>query len=77
MCESMLPFPSIQHGIDDIRNTRTFASSAPSTAAFRVAAEFHSSTEVSYLVTSVFLVGYVFGTSGYPPSSVVVFKIVS
>lgn len=50
----------------------TFASSAPSTAAFRVAAEFHSSTEVSYLVTSVFLIGYVFGPIFWGPGSEVV-----
>jgi DHA1 family multidrug resistance protein-like MFS transporter len=38
---------------------RTFSSSSPSSAAPFIAKEFHSSKEVSYFVTSAFLLGYV------------------
>ena len=38
---------------------RTFSSSLPSSAAPFIAQEFNSSNEVSYLVTSTFLLGYV------------------
>ncbi|KAF8980584.1 MFS polyamine transporter [Cyathus striatus] len=47
----------------------TFASSAPSSAALRIKAEFGTSSEVSYLVTSVFLLGYVFGPMFWGPGS--------
>ena len=43
----------------------TFASSAPSSATSRVVEEFQISQEVGYLITSLFLFGYVFGVSGY------------
>nr|GAT53755.1 MFS general substrate transporter [Mycena chlorophos] len=39
----------------------TFASSAPSSATTLIAADFDVPAEVSYLITSVFLLGYVFG----------------
>ncbi|KAF7332513.1 MFS general substrate transporter [Mycena kentingensis (nom. inval.)] len=39
----------------------TFASSAPSSAARSIQAAFGISSEISYLITSVFLLGYVFG----------------
>ncbi|KAK7470096.1 hypothetical protein VKT23_001536 [Stygiomarasmius scandens] len=39
----------------------TFASSAPSSATLRIIQRFGISHEVSYLITSVFLLGYVFG----------------
>lgn len=42
---------------------RTFASSAPSSATLAIAKEFHVSAEVSYLITSLFLVGYVVGVT--------------
>lgn len=47
----------------------TFASSAPSSAAPRIMQEFHTSKEVSYLVTTVFLLGYVFGPMFWGPGS--------
>ncbi|CDO78123.1 hypothetical protein BN946_scf184725.g2 [Trametes cinnabarina] len=47
----------------------TFASSAPSTAGEYIAAEFHASTELGYLVTSIFLCGYVCGPSLWGPGS--------
>lgn len=49
---------------------RTFASSAPTAATRGIIAEFGVSREVNYLVTSVFLLGYVFGVrSAYHLSS--------
>ncbi|KAH9476296.1 Ascochitine biosynthesis cluster MFS transporter [Psilocybe cubensis] len=47
----------------------TFASSAPSSAAHEIMAEFNTSKEVSYLITTVFLLGYVFGPSFWGPGS--------
>jgi DHA1 family multidrug resistance protein-like MFS transporter len=47
----------------------TFASSAPSSTARAVAADLHTSAEVSYLITSVFLLGYVFGPIVWGPGS--------
>ncbi|KAJ4485233.1 MFS polyamine transporter [Lentinula aciculospora] len=47
----------------------TFASSAPSSATSRIIEQFGISEEVSYLVTSVFLVGYVFGPFVFGPGS--------
>ena len=47
----------------------TFASSAPSAAGLYIAAEFHASTEMAYLVTSVFLCGYIVGPILWGPGS--------
>ncbi|TFK83428.1 MFS polyamine transporter [Polyporus arcularius HHB13444] len=47
----------------------TFASSAPSAAGAYIAAEFGVSTEVGYLVTSIFLCGYVVGPLLWGPGS--------
>ncbi|KAF5378919.1 hypothetical protein D9757_008720 [Collybiopsis confluens] len=47
----------------------TFASSAPSAATSRIIEQFGISTEVSFLVTSVFLLGYVFGPFVAGPGS--------
>ncbi|KAI9430447.1 MFS polyamine transporter [Lactarius indigo] len=47
----------------------TFASSAPSSSTHIIAKEFGSSTEVSYFITSVFLLGYVFGPMFWGPGS--------
>ncbi|KIK54761.1 hypothetical protein GYMLUDRAFT_176754 [Collybiopsis luxurians FD-317 M1] len=47
----------------------TFASSAPSSATSRIIEQFGISKEVSYLVTSVFLLGYVFGPFVAGPGS--------
>ncbi|CAK5271079.1 unnamed protein product [Mycena citricolor] len=47
----------------------TFASSAPSSALGSIRAEFGISAEVSYLITSVFLLGYVFGPLVWGPGS--------
>ncbi|KAI0746294.1 MFS polyamine transporter [Daedaleopsis nitida] len=47
----------------------TFASSAPSSSVVRIALEFGVSTEVGYLVTSVFLCGYVVGPLLWGPGS--------
>ncbi|TFK32378.1 MFS polyamine transporter [Crucibulum laeve] len=47
----------------------TFASSAPSTAALRIKSEFGISSEISYLITTVFLLGYVFGPLFWGPGS--------
>ncbi|KAH9941408.1 MFS polyamine transporter [Amylocystis lapponica] len=47
----------------------TFASSAPSSAAPYIAANFEKSDEVGYLVTSVFLLGYVAGPLVWGPGS--------
>ncbi|KAK7053650.1 MFS general substrate transporter [Favolaschia claudopus] len=47
----------------------TFASSAPSSATIPIREELHISAEVSYLITSVFLVGYVFGPLVWGPGS--------
>src|SRR5260221_626711 len=40
---------------------RTFASSAPSAASQTIAREFNVPAEVSYLITTSFLLGFVFG----------------
>ncbi|KAJ6587791.1 MFS polyamine transporter [Mycena sp. CBHHK59/15] len=47
----------------------TFASSAPSSASLSIAKQFDTSPEVSYLITSVFLLGYVFGPLFWGPGS--------
>ncbi|KAJ7065559.1 MFS polyamine transporter [Mycena amicta] len=47
----------------------TFASSAPSSATGSIMAAFDLTPEVSYLVTSVFLLGYVFGPLFWGPGS--------
>ncbi|KAI0051196.1 MFS polyamine transporter [Auriscalpium vulgare] len=47
----------------------TCASSAPSSATLFIKHDLHTSTEVSYLVTSVFLIGYVFGPMFWGPGS--------
>ncbi|KAH9965340.1 MFS polyamine transporter [Russula dissimulans] len=47
----------------------TFASSSPSTTAPFIAEEFHTSKEVSYFVTTAFLLGYVFGPIFWGPGS--------
>ncbi|KAJ3562188.1 hypothetical protein NP233_g9733 [Leucocoprinus birnbaumii] len=47
----------------------TFASSAPSSASLAVQAHFGLSREVSYLVTTTFLLGYVFGPLFWGPGS--------
>ena len=51
------------------RLNSTFASSAPSAAAAYTAAEFGKSDEVGYLITSVFLMGYVVGPFVWGPGS--------
>ncbi|KAI0322106.1 MFS polyamine transporter [Amylostereum chailletii] len=50
----------------------TFASSAPSSASLAIMAEFDTSKEVSYLITSVFLFGYVLGPMFWGPGSEIV-----
>lgn len=47
-------------------NSRTFASSAPTSASVAIAKEFDVSAEVAYLTTSLFLVGYVVGKPFQP-----------
>ncbi|KAF5313645.1 hypothetical protein D9611_010182 [Ephemerocybe angulata] len=47
----------------------TFASSAPASASGRIIAEFGISPEVSYLVTTTFLLGYCFGPLFWGPGS--------
>ncbi|KAL6304116.1 MFS polyamine transporter [Sparassis latifolia] len=47
----------------------TFASSAPSFAGTNIAAHFHKPKETAYLVTSVFLCGYIFGPFIWGPGS--------
>ncbi|KZP33542.1 MFS general substrate transporter [Athelia psychrophila] len=47
----------------------TFASSAPSTTSAGISASFHVSAEVTYLVTTVFLLGYVTGPVIWGPGS--------
>jgi MFS transporter, DHA1 family, multidrug resistance protein len=47
----------------------TFASSAPSVAVQSIATSLHTSTEVSYFVTSVFLLGFAFGPICWGPAS--------
>ncbi|XP_006463626.1 hypothetical protein AGABI2DRAFT_225490, partial [Agaricus bisporus var. bisporus H97] len=47
----------------------TFASSAPSLASPSIRAEFHSSREVADLITTTFLLGYVFGPLIWGPGS--------
>lgn len=48
---------------------RTFASSAPTSATIAIERQFGISSEVSYLVTTLFLVGYVFGPIIWGPGS--------
>ena len=40
---------------------RTYASAAPVVDTTRIAQDFHKSATVGYLITSMFLLGYVFG----------------
>ncbi|KAJ6536435.1 major facilitator superfamily domain-containing protein [Mycena vulgaris] len=47
----------------------TFASSAPSSATLSIMEAFNVSAEVSYLITSTFLLGYVFGPLFWGPGS--------
>ncbi|KAJ7461146.1 MFS polyamine transporter [Mycena latifolia] len=47
----------------------TFASSAPSSATFAIMEAFDVKAEVSYLITSTFLLGYVFGPLFWGPGS--------
>ncbi|KAJ3714894.1 major facilitator superfamily domain-containing protein [Lentinula guzmanii] len=47
----------------------TFSSSAPSSATERIIEQFAISSEVSYAVTSVYLLGYVFGPFFFGPGS--------
>ncbi|CAK5276497.1 unnamed protein product [Mycena citricolor] len=47
----------------------TFASSAPSSALLVLERDFHTSAEVSYLTTTTFLLGYVFGPLVWGPGS--------
>ncbi|KAF7309338.1 MFS general substrate transporter [Mycena indigotica] len=47
----------------------TFASSAPSSATFAIKKAFDITSEVSYLLTSTFLLGYVFGPLIWGPGS--------
>ncbi|KAJ7690229.1 MFS general substrate transporter [Mycena rosella] len=47
----------------------TFASSAPSSATVSIMAAFNVEAEVSYLITSTFLLGYVFGPLFWGPGS--------
>ena len=44
----------------------TFASSAPSSASHKIFVRFDITKEVSYLITTTFLLGYVFGVSSLP-----------
>jgi hypothetical protein len=48
---------------------RTFASSAPTSASLYIAKEFEVSAEISYLITTLFLVGYVVGPVLWGPGS--------
>ena len=48
---------------------RTFASSAPAAAGAEFAREFGATTEIGYLVTSIFLCGYVLGPLLWGPGS--------
>ncbi|KAF9481756.1 MFS polyamine transporter [Pholiota conissans] len=50
----------------------TFASSAPSSATFSIIAAFDIKREISYLLTTTFLLGYVFGPLIWGPGSEVV-----
>ncbi|PPQ75171.1 hypothetical protein CVT26_008701 [Gymnopilus dilepis] len=47
----------------------TFASSAPSSASEKLAVEFNVPAEVGYLITTTFLLGYVFGPLFWGPGS--------
>lgn len=58
----------LTHGQINLNATffsRTFASSAPAEIAFGLMAQFDITMEVSYLVMTVFLLGYVFGVSSF------------
>ncbi|TFY75862.1 hypothetical protein EWM64_g8151 [Hericium alpestre] len=63
-------------GPDDPKNPqnwskayRTFASSLPSSMSRKLIAHFHFSAEVAYLLTSLFLVGYILGPMFWGPGS--------
>ncbi|KAF9648346.1 MFS general substrate transporter [Thelephora ganbajun] len=47
----------------------TYASAAPVIDTFRIARHFHKSATIGYLITSMFLFGYVFGPAIWGPSS--------
>lgn len=47
----------------------TFASSAPTSAVKAIKDEFHTSNEISYMPTTVYLLGYVFGPFFWGPGS--------
>jgi hypothetical protein len=49
-----------------LRFLSTFASSAPSSASHKILVQFNITKEVSYLTTTTFLLGYVFGVSSLP-----------
>ncbi|KAJ7091308.1 MFS general substrate transporter [Mycena crocata] len=50
----------------------TFASSAPSSATFAIKQAFNVSSEISYLITSTFLLGYVIGPLFWGPGSEII-----
>ena len=50
----------------DLLSIRTFASSAPASAVIEIRKQFNVSAEISDLVTTVFLLGYVFGVKSFP-----------
>ncbi|KAG6910333.1 hypothetical protein DXG01_011401 [Tephrocybe rancida] len=59
---------------DDVRwcansKSRTFASSAPTSTTNAIKAQFNVSSEITYLITTVFLLGYTFGPLFWGPGS--------
>jgi len=57
-------FPNLAYRRNNLKfSYRTFASSAPAEATLGVIQQFNITPEVSYLVTAIFLIGYVFGVS--------------
>jgi MFS transporter, DHA1 family, multidrug resistance protein len=54
------------------RSHSTFASSAPSSASLLIAKELESPPETSYLITTMFLVGYTFGPMFWGPGSEII-----
>lgn len=61
MCERINILLNFEFEINQRYRYSTFASSAPSSATRKIIEEFGIPDEVSYLVTTVFLLGYVFG----------------
>jgi hypothetical protein len=57
----------------NFRSYSTFASSAPSSATGAIIKEFNIPKEVSYLITTVFLLGYVFGVGHFTYNLAVLF----